>query len=292
MAPKGEFALHGKHTPRGGARSWRRPDAGMNIVKDITGTLSGSQEFREPFALTNSDFEIMVLLLTDVPAIHLSLQAPSGQILTPENASAHGVHYCGTGGTLGYRFRLPLERLPAGGAGTWKAILSLDEAEAGGEEVDYTLSVVAWSNLRLRASIAQERVEGESHFTLRALLDENSAPIGHRAGVHAELTRPDGTNGILVFHRSAPGLFETSLTTSVPGDYRFDIVASGIASSGFAFTRQELLTGIVRRSRQIAYRRGPASDVIKSPANDDTTPPRSLFWVCGGAVAAGAAAQS
>jgi hypothetical protein len=288
MSSKGGLALARGNAPRSGARSWRRPDAGMNIVKDVTGTLSASRDVVVPFALNDADFECLVVLLTDVPAVHLSLQAPSGALLSPEKAAASGLNYCDTGGTRSYRFHLPLDHEPRGGAGTWKAILRRDENEPMQDPIAYDFSVMAWSTLRLRASIARDRTQRDL-LTLRAFLDESGAPVAEGAGVRAEMIRPDGSRGVLVFRETEPGTFEASVEASLLGTYRFDLIASGVTASGLPFTRQELLTQDVRR-RGTPRDGGSSSDVIESPANDATSYSRALFWVCGGSSSTSTAA--
>jgi hypothetical protein len=82
-------------------------------------------------------------------------------------------------------------------------------------------------------------------LTLRAALSEYGIPVDHRAGVRAELERPDGSQATLTLEEVEPGIFEASTVAGIQGVYRFRLVASGVTMRGVAFTREQLLSGAV-----------------------------------------------
>jgi hypothetical protein len=234
-----------------------------NIVKDPTGFITHGSVVSVPFVLNEADIESTVVLLTDIPAVDLSVETPAGALITPANAAAVGVNYSDGGKTRYYRYTLPVAIGPGAGAGTWKALLKLNEGDFKkfcGEQtlaaavaqrpcarngVRYSVSALAWSNLRMCASIAQNSLEPGATMTLRAALDEYGLPVAHRAGVIAAMTRPDGSTGTLTLTEVQDGIFEVSTVAAQSGVYRFHVMASGVTLRGKPFTREQLLTGAV-----------------------------------------------
>jgi hypothetical protein len=230
-----------------------------NIVTDPNGYLSPGMTVRIPFILNETDIEATAILLMDLRALRFLIETPAGDVMDPAQALGFGATF-GTGSNLNYyRFTLPL---PLGAnpaqSGTWYALLELDErifsryarAEAAGplsavssHGIRYSLSVQAFSNLSLRASLSQNSLQPGATLTVRAALTEYGVPVDHRASIYATVERPDGTQTTVGFSEIEPGIFESSTTASLSGVYRFHLYASGITMRGLPFTREQQLTG-------------------------------------------------
>jgi hypothetical protein len=233
-----------------------------DIVRDPTGFITHGSVVTTPFVLNETDIESTVVLLTDIPAVDLAIQTPAGDLITPANAAAVGVNYSDAGTKRYYRYTLPVAIGAGARAGTWKAILKLNDAEFRkycGEQahgaathapcarngVRYSVTAMAWSNLRMRAQLSQNSLEPGATMTLRAVLDEYGVPVARRAGVTAEMTRPDGTSDVLALTEVQDGIHEASTVAAQSGVYRFHVMASGTTMRGLPFTREQLLTGAV-----------------------------------------------
>ena len=231
-----------------------------NIVTDPSGYILPGMKVRIPFILNETDIDATVILLSDLRAIRFMIETPAGDIMSPAQASGLGATY-GVGTNLNYyRFILPL---PLGAnpaqAGTWYAVLELDSKlfsrYASAENVAslrsfangvrYNLSVHAFSNLRLRASLSQDSLQPGAMLTLRAGLTEYGIPVDHRASVYATLERPDNSQATIGLSEVEPGLFETSTRANIQGVYRFHLIASGVTMRGLPFTREQQLSGAV-----------------------------------------------
>jgi len=81
---------------------------------------------RIPFQVAETDIESTVVSLTDIPAARLTLETPGGDVITPGTAAGVGSSFNDAGVRSYYRHTLPLP-LPDAGAGTWQAVLELDE---------------------------------------------------------------------------------------------------------------------------------------------------------------------
>jgi hypothetical protein len=235
-----------------------------DIVTDPTGFLTHGSAVQIPFVLTEADIESTVLLLTDIPAIDLAVRTPAGTLITPANAPGFGVNYSDAGTTRYYRYTLPVAIGGGAAAGTWEAVLKFNDVEfrrycqestqPGGipgkspcarNGVRYSLSAMAWSNLRMKATLAQSSMQPGATLTLRASLTEYEVPVEDRAGVVAQVTRPDGSTVMMNLADTGGGVFEASLTAVLSGVYRFHVIASGTTLRGVPFTREQLLTGAV-----------------------------------------------
>ncbi len=65
------------------------------------------------------------------------------------------------------------------------------------------------------------------------------------------MTRPDKRTEEIDLKRRAAGVFETSVTASQSGLYRFHLKASGLSSQGHVFTREQQFTAVIgRRPRE------------------------------------------
>ena len=151
-------------------------------------------------------------------------------------------------------------------AGTWHAILEVDKTDFKKQlgrikeqysaelvrsvlahGLPYSVNVHSYSNLRLRASVAQDGLEPGARLTLRGVLTEYGLPVEGRARVHADVVRPDGTTATLALTERAPGIFEGGVATTTSGVYRFTVKASGVTMRRRPFTREQIVTGHVWR---------------------------------------------
>lgn len=223
-----------------------------NIVLDPTGVLDGRTPVRIPFVVADSDIETTVILLTDVAGIPFDLETPDGEILHPGMASLAGAEFAIGRKMSYYRFTLPLlvNGKPAQ-AGTWYALLGVDEQTLGirGKveqgRLRYSLTVQAYSNLRLEARLTQSSLEPGASMTVLAALTEYGEPVEQRATVVAQVQRPDGSTATVPMLEASPGRFVASMVSTQAGTYRFRVTASGATWRGLPFTREQDVTGTV-----------------------------------------------
>lgn len=238
-----------------------------SIVKDPTGYVGIGSRVRVPFVLNEADINCRVILLTEHPIVHLAIETPDGKLIDPSNAAAFGMHFDIASKVRTARFGLPLAfQMQKMQSGTWHAVLELDRdaikklsgndaltharpnvllQELLGRGAKYCISMHAFSNLRMKASLTQSGYSPGSSLFLRAVLTEYGVPVDHRAHVHAELEYPDGSHGILPLAEVEPGAFSGTLMAQQSGIYRLRVVAEGGTFRAQAFTREEILTGAV-----------------------------------------------
>jgi Common central domain of tyrosinase/von Willebrand factor type A domain len=232
-----------------------------DVVLDPAGFLPAGVTVQIPFTVTEADIESTVLLITDIPAARFALQTPGGDLITPATAAGAGSTFNDAGRRSYYRHTLPLA-LPSAGAGTWQAVLELDDKlfdrycgqhdfthgpvptcpRAG---IRYSLSAMAWSNLRLRTQLSQSRLTPGATLNLSATLDEYGQPLDHRAAVVAHITASDGSTTTLPLTERSAGHFAGSFHTTAEGVYPVRVVAAGVTLRGAPFTREQALTGAV-----------------------------------------------
>lgn len=234
-----------------------------DLVLDPEGRIAVGQTHRVPFDLTEADARADVVLLTPSrDVVKLALETPDGELVEPGTAAGlPEVSHVVDDNVTYYRMTLPVS---AGGReareGRWHAVLSVDEKRWRRyldevEELDphgfgvvethgvrYNLNVQTESDLRLRATRAQDSYEPGATITLRAVLTEYDVPVADRAAVDATVTRPDGTTATTSLDEVEPGVFETRLAASLSGAYQFSLVAEGRTLRGRRFTREQLLT--------------------------------------------------
>jgi hypothetical protein len=239
-----------------------------DIVLDPQGSIASGHEHRIPFRLNETDISSDVLLLTPAPgAIRFAVQTPAGDLVTPAlTGGLPGASYVVGQNISYYRFTLPVPIGSGAGAGQWYAVLNLDDShykrylselekrqqpavyrQVATHGVPYSLSVHAYSNLRLRASLAQNSLEPGATLTLRAVLTEYGLPVSGRATVRAQLVRPDGTEATLSLPETEPAIFESDIVAPASGVYRFKVQAKGRTQRHRPFTREQMITGAVWR---------------------------------------------
>jgi Mg-chelatase subunit ChlD len=236
-----------------------------DIIVDPEGWIKPGQTHRIPFRLNETDIGSDVILLTPAPYVfRFLLETPAGDVIDPSVASANPAMLYMVGNNVSfYRMTLPV---PIGGSeareGTWHAVLTINEPyykrylasldnypewyqTTLAHGVRYSLTVHAYSNLRMRTSLSQNSYEPGATLTLRAVLTEYGLPVAGRASVRAKLERPDNTTTTLTLAEVEPGVFETSTMASMSGVYRFRVLGTGTTLRGRPFTREQTLTGAI-----------------------------------------------
>ena len=224
-----------------------------NIVKDPSGYIFPGQEVRVPFTLNSSDIDATVILMTDTPIWQFALETPAGHLVGPAEALASGATVAAGTSMLYYRFALPLlGGGKAAHAGVWHAVLSIgsgghqwrQDPSVGKNGVRYNVSVQAYSNVRMAASLTQSSFEPGATLLVHTTLTEFGIPLAGTGKVKTEIRRPDGTQTVIWLAEIEPGVFETAVVASLAGVYQFRMLANGWTHRGEAFTREQLLTGV------------------------------------------------
>jgi Mg-chelatase subunit ChlD len=246
-----------------------------DIVTDPSGYVGPGDEVRIPVELAETDIDATFVLLVDVPAVDLAIETPAGDLLTESDLINLGAQV--THGTNMTYCRLALPTPVGGGAhtGTWWVVLSGDkgrfekelremERESDRETdrrvltdrdrgrlaahgVRYSLSVSAWSNVRMAAGLSQSTFEPGTVFRLHAGLDEFGQPVAGRAVVEATLRRPDGKEVSMALAEAGPGSFAAELVGDQEGVWLGRIRAEGNTLRGSRFAREQAISGLVMR---------------------------------------------
>lgn len=253
-----------------------------DIVLDPEGALLPGMKHRIPFNLNETDIYTDVICLSPAPwALRFTVETPDGDVITPAIAApAAGIEYFVGQQNVFYRISLPaLVGASPAREGTWYAVLEVDRVafkrylasldnhpqeyqSTAAHGLRYSLSAHAHSNLRMRCRLDQTGYEPGATLTLTATLTEYGLPMDHRATVHAELTRPDGSQSILALSETAPGVHTTSLLAAQAGVYTFIVRASGSTLRGRPFTREQIVTAA-------AWRGGDNPDPRTPPGGGD-----------------------
>jgi hypothetical protein len=221
-----------------------------NVVTDPNGTIFPGVKLRIPFLMNEADIDTTAILLTDHPGVTFLIETPAGNVMTPASAPGLGARYAVGTNMSYYRFTLPLALgAPPARQGTWHAILEFDakqsprEAAAiAGHGIRYSFTAQSFTNLRMDARLSQNSLQPGANLTISATLTEYGIPVARRAGVRAEVERPDNTRATLSLSEVDPGHFEINTTAVVSGVYRIRVVASGVTMRGIPFTREQLLS--------------------------------------------------
>ncbi|MGI8870649.1 MAG: M64 family metallopeptidase [Mycobacteriales bacterium] len=233
-----------------------------NVVLDPHGDLAVGTVHRIPFPVSETDFGLDVFLLTPYPPyIVFDLETPDGTLITPASAAGPAnVGFVPAGNLAYYRLSLPAFPAAADGshAGTWNALLGI--GGRGGQEsreylaaasalrdgsLPYDLIVHCYSNLLFEVQATQASLEPGATVMLNASLREYDVPVDHRAGVWAQVTRPDASSVSMALDESEPGRFTGSLATTLTGLYTMRIRAVGSTFHGTPFAREQTLTAAV-----------------------------------------------
>jgi hypothetical protein len=111
--------------------------------------------------------------------------------------------------------------------------------------VPYSLLVHAYSDVSLRATLAQSGYEPGATVTLAATLATSGVPPSPGTAVWAEITRPDSSSTTVAMTEGEPGRFGGSFTASMAGVYRCQVRGSGRSPAGYPFQREQSLTAAV-----------------------------------------------
>ncbi len=238
------------------------------VVVDPEGSIRPGQEHRIPFHLSEADIGADVVLLSPAPwAIEFMLETPSGKVINAiDSASIPNITFVNGTQVHYYRMTLPVPVADGEHAGTWYAILKVDEGQfkeylstfrqrenstelrrAIAHGVPYSLNVQSRSNLTMQVQVIQSGYEPGAAVTLRALLKEYEQPVEQRARVKVAVERPDGTATTIVLAEIEAGVFEAAFTAALPGIYQLVFRANGETWYGRPFTREELRTAAVWR---------------------------------------------
>jgi len=233
-----------------------------DIVADPPGLAVPGVIDSVPFPINRSDVQFDAVVLSRFPsALILGLRTPDGTVVGPDELPAGAVRLGATSRTL--RITLPLvidgqEHWE----GSWELLLavwyrgkrqvlstallaSTPVVPGQTASIPYHAVVHARSSLNLRAGLAQTGQTPGSDLLLEARLTEYGQPLPTHPGVRAELTPPGGPMVVVPFSETQLGVFNASVTTTQSGVYRFRVIADGISRRGRAFTREQLLTGVV-----------------------------------------------
>lgn len=226
----------------------------QDIVLDPDGTVHSGEVIRIPFEIAETDITARAVLLTDNPfALAFGLETPDGDVIDPSMINPQVLFRTGTGVEM-YRIALPL---PLGTntahIGTWHALLGLSGRQPGiathrfisqAQSARYSLSVHTYSNLRMRASLAQNSNEPGATVFIRASLTEYAQPMVAPVSVRAEIKYPDDTTSVLLLSRQNYA-YEASFTAVQAGVYYVRIIARGTSRRGRLFTRETTRTAAV-----------------------------------------------
>lgn len=237
----------------------------QEIVRDPTGSIRSGEVHTLDFLLNEADGGADVMLITPAPGvIRFRLRTPAGQLIDPAMVgTVPGLLHVRSSNVAFYRMTLPL--LLNGSAqrpGTWQAVLDIDAsgytnylthvsrdaaalAHANTHGLPYSLTIQAFSSLRMNGRLAQSSTTPGAILRLRVALTEYGLPVEGRATVTALLTMPDGTKQSLDLAENDPGIFEGSVTAWLTGVFEFLIHGEGTSIRGTRFTREQILTGMV-----------------------------------------------
>jgi hypothetical protein len=231
------------------------------IIKDPNGYLNLGTKLKIPFVVCEADITTKVILLNELPVINLAVEMPDGQVITAANAATFNAAYqTNNDDTVTLDVGLPVvQGSTRNHAGTWYALLDIDamryERYLKAQEdklrslqtkgVKYNVSVHSFSNLKMQARLDQTSLEPGATMTVSARLTEYAVPIEQRAGVIAEVERPDHSRTTLAVSEAEPGVYRATMPATMAGTYHFRVIATGVSYKGVPFTREQLLTGAV-----------------------------------------------
>lgn len=248
-------------------------DATLNdTIIDPDGQLLWHGQPQEiPFTVSDTDVSIDVVALSPIPfALDFTLVTPGGDVITPAMSGVEPNVTYRVGADIAY-YRLMLPALPAapGGShrGTWKALLALRKPadvigiiksmirkdrvqyaeiirrlrEFAVRPAPYSMTVHAYSNLKLDASLRQDSYAPGANIYLTAKLWEYRVALA-TAHVWADVLSPDGSRATVTFSARSDGDFTANWLATRPGTYQFVIHAEGYTSGNARFTREKVLT--------------------------------------------------
>ncbi len=238
-----------------------------DIVTDPEDFLRPGEEHGVDFVVTEADTAVDVVLLGPPVSclFQFTLETPAGDVVTPADlATVPGSSYVDGEGVTFYRLTLPLPVGDGARAGTWRAVVGIDEESKGYrrylnhvEETDpegfhvverngarYNLSVHARSDLRFQATLGQSSYEPGATLSLEASLSQYDYPLGG-ATVEAVVTTPEGATDTHRLAEVEPGRFAADLVAPTTGVYTVHTTAHGHTLRSRPFTRERTRTAVV-----------------------------------------------
>ena len=243
-----------------------------DIVTDPPGEVTFGEIESVPFSLNRSDVSFDAVALTRAPQfLIMGLRAPDGTIIGPADLPADADRRGITSRTL--RITLPLvvngvEHWEGG----WELLMALGHkghntvastrlpATSSTGALPYHAVVHARSSLNLRAGLSQSALTPGATIALRADLTESGPPLPTHPAVRAEVKPPSGAEFVLNFAEAELGVFESEMTASQEGVYRFRVIAEGLSRRARPFTREHLLTAVVGHPTRPPDGRPPGAD--------------------------------
>ena len=231
-----------------------------DVVTDPDGIVIAGQIVRIPFDITEDDMEVTAVVLAPSPkSLIIGLEAPDGHIYAQGNiGSDPAITYSYGASSVHFRASLPMVHdgnVPTH-EGRWHLLLALGRGErpaaysaafnaAAGGQMRYSASIYAYSNVRLRARMAQTGYAPGDTLTLTASLLQSSLPFVGDATVVAELTLPDGSTFSRMMVSKPDARWTLSIPTTEGGVYRARVIAKGRTPREQPFTREQIATGQV-----------------------------------------------
>lgn len=224
----------------------------QDIVLDPEGVVHTGEVVKIPFEIAETDITARVVLLTDNPySVIFGLETPDGDLIGPAIVNPQVLFRTGAG-VLMYRVSLPLPLGPnTAHIGTWHALIGMGKHSGptthvpqsgfGAQSARYSLSVHAYSNLRMKASLAQSSNEPGANVFVSASLTEYAQPMEQTATVRAEIKRPDNTGFTIGLARNGD-TYEGQFVATQQGVYQARIIAEGTSRRGRPFTRETTRT--------------------------------------------------
>lgn len=234
-----------------------------SIVLDPTGYIAPGTTHRIPFALNEADIGCTALLMTDVNVVNLALETPDGTIVEASAAAGLGMTAARGAQSRHFRFTLPVAVGAGQHAGTWQALLEVNDREfrkalSGISDNDriararlathgarYSLVVESYSNLRMTASVSQSSYSPGATLRFRAALTEYGVPLERRAIGHVALSGPGGGVTVVPLSEHDPGVLDGEATANDAGVYHARFLARGATLRGTVFTREAAGTAAV-----------------------------------------------
>jgi len=258
------------------------------VVLDPAGDIGVGDEQLIPFSVTEADYGIDAIVLTDFPeALTFELEAPDGTRL-----GAAALSSLGTGQRVDrdavtfYRAGLPADPgNPLGThGGTWHMVLRLEREglsdtfwKSHDGRLPYDVVVHSWSSLVFRAGARQDKYAPGSVVGLVATLMEYEVVVGDdRTHVWAEILRPDGILEVVDLSFGSTDWTAAYTLGAGEGLYRIRIRCSGQTFAGTTFTREQTATahvssGLVR----------PGSEEVAEPPTGSMSPGGNGPWGLG-----------
>ena len=244
-----------------------------DIVVDPDGFVT-PQGTAVPYVLSEADRRTDVIVLSPAAdAISVTLVAPDGTTFT----GATGATEVAT-----IQHRVMRLALPPKSAGTWRALLSIDttglgrflerlkkqQDDAGIRQVmqygvPFSLTVHSRSSVRMTVDVVQTSRRPGGSANVRAMLTQAGIPLGYRARVWADMTRPNGQRTRIALHPDGEGTYHATVPTPSAGVYRLLVRSAGATFGGNHFTREALRTLAV-------WNRGDDTDYPRSPDTGKT----------------------